>query len=538
MEVRHLRKLKDYTPTQFMAEDSHYDKAAADYAVRFIECLAHTKGTWAGKQFELIDWQERIIRDLFGVLKPNGYRQFNTAYIEIPKKNGKSELAAAVALLLTCGDGEERAEVYGCAADRQQAAIVFDVAADMVRMCPALNKRVKILTSQKRIVYVPTNSFYQVLSAEAYSKHGFNIHGVVFDELHTQPNRKLFDVMTKGSGDARMQPLYFLITTAGTDTNSICYEQHQKAQDILEGRKIDKTFYPVIYGAPDDADWTSPEVWKNSNPSLGETIGMDKVEAACESAKQNPGEENAFRQLRLNQWVKQTVRWMPMHKWDACKVDFDESLLEGRVCYGGLDLSSTTDITAFVLVFPPTDEDDHYYILPYFWLPEETLDLRVRRDHVPYDLWQRQGYLMTTEGNVVHYGFIENFIDELGTRFNIREIAFDRWGAVQMSQNLEGLGFTLVQFGQGYRDMSPPTKELMKLTLEQKIAHNGHPVLRWNMDNIFIKRDPAGNIKPDKEKSTEKIDGTVATIMALDRAIRCGNDSGDSIYDSREMLVL
>lgn len=538
MEVRHLRKLKDYTPTQFMAEDSHYDKAAADYAVRFIECLAHTKGTWAGKPFELIDWQERIIRDLFGIIKPNGYRQFNTAYIEIPKKNGKSELAAAVALLLTCGDGEERAEVYGCAADRQQAAIVFDVAADMVRMCPALNKRVKILTSQKRIVYVPTNSFYQVLSAEAYSKHGFNIHGVVFDELHTQPNRKLFDVMTKGSGDARMQPLYFLITTAGTDTNSICYEQHQKAQDILEGRKIDKTFYPVIYGAPDDADWTSPEVWKKSNPSLGETIGMDKVEAACESAKQNPGEENAFRQLRLNQWVKQTVRWMPMHKWDACKVDFDESLLEGRVCYGGLDLSSTTDITAFVLVFPPTDEDDHYYILPYFWLPEETLDLRVRRDHVPYDLWQRQGFLMTTEGNVVHYGFIENFIDELGTRFNIREIAFDRWGAVQMSQNLEGLGFTLVQFGQGYRDMSPPTKELMKLTLEQKIAHNGHPVLRWNMDNIFIKRDPAGNIKPDKEKSTEKIDGTVATIMALDRAIRCGNDSGDSIYDERDLLVL
>ena len=190
MEVRHLRKLKDYTPTKFMAEDPHYDKDAADYAVQFIECLAHTKGTWAGKPFELIDWQERIIRDLFGVIKPNGYRQFNTAYIEIPKKNGKSELAAAVALLLTCGDGEERAEVYGCAADRQQAAIVFDVAADMVRMCPALNKRVKILTSQKRIVYVPTNSFYQVLSAEAYSKHGFNIHGVVFDELHTAEDQR------------------------------------------------------------------------------------------------------------------------------------------------------------------------------------------------------------------------------------------------------------------------------------------------------------------------------------------------------------
>lgn len=259
-----IRKLKKYKPTKFKARTSHYDKEAADFAVNFIESLCHTKGTWAGKPFELIDWQEQIVRDVFGTLKKDGYRQFNTAYVEIPKKQGKSELAAAIALLLTCADGEQRAEVYGCAADRQQAAIVFDVAADMVRMCPALNKRVKILASQKRIVYQPTNSFYQVLSAEAYSKHGFNIHGVVFDELHTQPNRKLFDVMTKGSGDARMQPLYFLITTAGTDTHSICYETHQKALDILEGRKIDPTFYPVIYGAGQDDDWSDPKVWKKS----------------------------------------------------------------------------------------------------------------------------------------------------------------------------------------------------------------------------------------------------------------------------------
>ena len=399
---------------------------------------------------------------------------------------GKSELAAAVALLLTCGDGEERGEVYGCAADRQQASIVFEVAADMVRMCPALNKRVKILASQKRIVYQSTNSFYQVLSAEAYSKHGFNIHGVVFDELHTQPNRKLFDVMTKGSGDARTQPLYFLITTAGTDTNSICYETHQKAKDIIEGRKIDPTFYPVIYGAEETDDWTDPKVWKKANPSLGITVSIDKVQAACDSAKQNPGEENAFRQLRLNQWVKQAVRWMPMDKWDACNFHVNEDDLEGRVCYGGLDLSSTTDITAFVLVFPPMDEDDKFAILPYFWIPEDTLELRVRRDHVPYDIWERQGFLQTTEGNVVHYGYIEKFIEQLGERFNIREIAFDRWGAVQMVQNLEGMEFTVVPFGQGFKDMSPPTKELMKLTLEQKLAHGGHPVLRWMMDNIFI----------------------------------------------------
>lgn len=533
-----MRKLKNYKPTKFKAKDSYYDKEYADFAVAFIESLCHTKGTWAGKRFELMDWQEQIIRDLFGILKPNGYRQFNTAYIEIPKKNGKSELAAAVALLLTCGDGEQRAEVYGAAADRQQASIVFDVATDMVRMCPALNKRVKILASQKRLIYEPTNSFYQVLSAEAYSKHGFNVHGVVFDELHSQPNRKLYDVLTKGSGDARMQPLFFLITTAGTDTHSICYEVHQKAQDIIDGRKIDPTFYPVIYGADDTEDWTSPKVWKKCNPSLGETIGMDKVKTACESAKQNPGEENSFRQLRLNQWVKQAVRWMPMDKWDKCAFAVNEDDLRGRVCYGGLDLSSTTDITAFVLVFPPLDEEDKYVIIPYFWIPEDTLDLRVKRDRVPYDVWERQGYLQTTEGNVIHYGYIEKFIESLGERFNIREIAFDRWGAVQMVQNLEGMGFTVVPFGQGFKDMSPPTKELMKLTLEQRIAHGGHPVLRWNMDNIFVRTDPAGNIKADKEKSTEKIDGAIATIMALDRAIRCGNNNCASVYDDRGLLFI
>ena len=533
-----MRKLKNYKPTRFMAEGSYYDKDAADFAVMFIESLKHTKGTWWKQPFELIDWQEQIIRDLFGVLKPNGYRQFTTAYIEIPKKMGKSELAAAVALYLTCADGEERAEVYGCAADRNQAKIVYDVAVDMVHLCPSLNKRVKILQSQKKLVYLPTNSTYQVLSADVANKHGFNTSGVIFDELHTQPNRKLYDVMTKGSGDARMQPLYFLITTAGTDTNSICYEVHQKAQDIIAGRKIDPTFYPVIFGADESDDWTDPKVWKKANPSLGITVGIDKVEAACESAKQNPGEENAFRQLRLNQWVKQSVRWMPMDKWDKCAFPVDEKMLEGRVCYGGLDLSSTTDITAFVLVFPPEDEDDKFAVLPYFWVPEDTLDIRVRRDHVPYDLWEKQGYLFTTDGNVVHYGFIEQFIEHLGERFNIREIAFDRWGAVQMVQNLEGMGFTVVPFGQGFKDMSPPTKELMKLTLEQKIAHGGHPVLRWMMDNIFIRTDPAGNIKADKEKSTEKIDGAIATIMALDRAIRCGNDTGASVYDSRGILFI
>ena len=512
-----------------------FDEAKAQRAVEFIRCLKHTKGRWRGQAFDLLPWQETIIRDVFGTVKEDGFRQYNTAYVEIPKKNGKSELAAGVALYMTCGDNEWGAEVYGCASDRQQASIVFDVAVDMVEQCPALKKRIKPVMSVKRLVYKPTNSFYQVLSAEAYTKHGLNVHAVIFDELHSQPNRELFDVMTKGSGDARTQPLFFLITTAGTDRHSVCFEQHQKAEDILCGRKIDPTFYPVIYGASDDADWTSEEVWYQANPSLGHTIDISKVRNACLSARDNPAEENIFRQLRLNQWVKQSTRWMQMEKWDACGFPVDERELLGRECYGGLDLSSSIDITAFVLVFPPRDDTEKYIFLPYFWIPEENMVRRVRRDHVPYDVWEKQGFLETTEGDVIHYGFIENFIDNLGKKFHIKEIAFDRWGAVQMVQNLEGLGFTVVPFGQGFKDMSPPSKRMMELVLEKNIAHGGHPVLRWMMDNIFIRTDPAGNIKPDKEKSTEKIDGAVASIMALDRAVRNGGSTG-SVYDERGIL--
>ena len=520
-----------------MNELDRKGQSLADRAVAFINSLKHTKGVWYGKNFELLPWQDKIVRDIFGTLKSNGYRQYNTAYVEIPKKQGKSELAAAIALYLTCGDGEYGAEVYGCAADRQQASIVFDVAVEMINQCPALKKRCKILASQKRIVYLPLKSFYQVLSAESYTKHGLNVHGVIFDELHAQPNRALYDVMLTGSGDARKQPLYFLITTAGTDRQSICYEVHQKAEDVINGKKHDPTFYPVIYGIKDNDDWTDEKNWYKANPSLDITVDIDKLRAAFNNAKENPAEENLFRQLRLNQWVKQSVRWMPMDKWNLCSYPIDRERLKGRVCYGGLDLSSTTDITAFVLVFPPEDEDGKYEILPFFWLPEETLELRVRRDHVPYDTWKAKGLVMTTEGNVVHYGFIEKFIEELGTKYNIKEIAYDRWGAVQMVQNLEGMGFTIVPFGQGYKDMSPPTKELMKLVLEKKIAHGGNEVLEWMVDNIYIKTDPAGNIKPDKEKSTEKIDGAIAMIMALDRAIRHGGQQ-ESIYNERGILIL
>ena len=515
-----------------------FSEERARRVTQFIECLRHTKGEFHGQPFKLLPWQEKIVRDVFGTVRDEDptKRQYTTAYIEIPKKQGKSELGAAIALNMLCNDDEWRAEVYGCASDRQQASIVFEVACDMVRQSPALSRRIKIIPSTKRMVYQPTGSIYQVLSSEVVTKHGLNVSACIFDELHTQPTRALYDVMTQGSGDARKQPLWVFLTTAGTDRNSICWEVHQKATDILEGRKFDPRFYPVIFGLPDNEDWHDEKNWYRANPSLGYTIGVDKVRDAYRKALETPADENMFRQLRLNQWVKQSVRWMPMDKWDLCGGVVNPEELEGRECYAGLDLSSTSDLTAFVLVFPPRDDDEQYIVLPYFWLPDETLTLRVRRDHVMYDRWEHDGYINTTEGNVVHYGFIEKFIVELGERFNIREIAYDRWNASMMVQTLEDDGFTMVPFGQGYKDMSPPTKELMRLVLERKINHGGHPVLRWNIDNAYVRTDPAGNQKIDKEKSTEKVDGAVALVMGLDRAMK--NQSGASVYDTRGLLVL
>ena len=370
-----------------MLPASRYDEEKADRAVAFIEHLCHTKGKWAGKPFLLLPWQEQIVRDLFGIVKENGKRQFLTAYIEIPKKNGKSELAAAIALYLLYADNEPSAEVYGAACDRNQASIVFDVARQMVEMSPPLMRRSKIRSAGKRIINYHNAGFYQVLSAETGTKHGLNVSGLVFDEIHAQPNRKLYDVLTKGSGDAREQPLFFIITTAGNDKNSICYELHTKALDLMAGRKKDATFYPVVYGLEHEEDWTDEANWYKANPSLGHTIQIDRVREAYRNAVENPAEENVFKQLRLNIWTSASIRWIPEQVYDKGNLPIDRDFLRGRMCYGGLDLSSTSDITALVLAFPPRSDDEKYILLPFFWLPEDTLELRCRRDHVLYDVW-------------------------------------------------------------------------------------------------------------------------------------------------------
>lgn len=530
-------KLKNYKPSRFMLPTSHYDKAKADRAVKFIENLCHTKGKWAGKRFCLLPWQEQLIRDIFGIVKPDGYRQFRTAFVEICKKVGKSELAAAVALYLLYADNEPSAEVYGAAADRQQASIVFDVARQMVEMSPALLKRSKLMTATKRIVNYGNSGYYQVLSAEIGGKHGFSVSGLVFDEIHTQPNRQLYDVLTKGSSDARQNPLHFIITTAGTDRHSIAYELHTKAVDILEGRRVDPTFYPVVYGLKDDEDWEDESNWYKVNPSLGYTVDIERLRDAYREAKQNPADEVTFKWLRLNMWVSSTVAWIPDAIFMKGNEEIDLASLEGRDCYGGLDLSSTGDITALVLMFPPRDEDEKYILLPFFWVPEETIPQRVKAASVPYDIWERQGYLLSTEGNVIHYDFIEKFINDLAEKYHIVEIAVDRWNATQMIQNLEGDGFTMVPFGQGFASMSGPTKDFYRLLMEGKIVHGGHPVLRWMAGNVVVDTDPAGNIKVTKAKSKEKIDGIVAAIMALDRCIRNQTEPQGSVYDERGLLV-
>lgn len=508
------------------------DSKVAQTAVDFFENLVQLEGQWAGQKLKLSPWQDKVIRDVFGTLRADGMRQYRTVYIEVPKKNGKTLLAAGFTLKLLVADGEPAAQVYSAAAERNQAALVFRPAANMVRASTSLSRRCKIIDSQKRIIVPSTDSFYQVLSAEVPTKHGLNVHGCVIDELHAQPNRDLFDVLTTGSGDARQQPLYIFITTAGFDRNSICWEIHEKARQILNGTREDPTFYPVIYGLEESEDWEDEANWYKVNPELGNIIDIERVREHYREAKQNPAEEANFRRLRLNQWTQTVTRWLGLDKWDACNGPVGD--LNGRLCYGALDLASSIDLAAFSLVFPM--DDGTYSILCYCWIPEDTMHEKEKKDRVPYSNWAANGYVYPTPGNVIDYDFITQRLVELKSQFNIQEIAFDRWGATKLSQTLVDLGFKMIPFGQGFASMSAPTKEYEALIIGKKIRHGGNPVMRWNFDNLVMKHDPAGNIKPDKEKSTQKIDLQVATIMALDRAIRHADNT--SVYEDRGILTI
>jgi phage terminase large subunit-like protein len=512
-----------------------FSRDLANKAVRFFEThLRHTKGRWDGVPFKLLDWQRDIIEKLFGTVREDGTRQYRTAYVEVPKKNGKSEIAAGIALKLLFADNEPGAEVYSAAGDRDQASIVFNVARDMVAKSPALSRRSKTIDSTKRIVH-NNGSFYRAISAEAYTKHGFNVHGVVFDEVHTQPNRELWDTMTLGTGAARTQPLVFAITTAGYDRHSICWELHDYARKVRDGVIDDPTFLPVLYYADDEDDWTSDEVWTKANPSMGVTMTIEDMRNECIRAQDSAALENKFRRLRLNQWVKQESRFIPMSRWDSAPDRPPLEFFSGAQFYCGLDLASTTDIAAFVAVH--VDDEGYFNVYPQFWIPQDTIDKRVQTDRVPYDQWVRDGFIEATPGDWIDHATIKHRIVEFAERHQLNELAYDRWGATEIAQNLMEDGLTIIPFGQGFASMSPPTKELLRVILEGKLRHGGNPVLRWMADNMVVRQDPAGNLKPDKGKSTERIDGIVALVMALDRAIRHEGD-GRSVYESKELFVL
>lgn len=496
--------------------DYWFDEVAADRACEFFErFLVHTKGEFAGQPFELQHWErDLVIRPLFGWKRADGTRRYRSVFVAVPRKNGKTTLAAGIGLYLTFADREPGAEVYSAASDREQAAIAFEQARSMVEACPELSERALIY---RRAIVVPgLGSSYKVLSADARSKHGFNAHGIIFDELHAQPNRELYDVLHTSTG-ARRQPVELYITTAGYDRHSICYELYEHAKKVRAGILRDDSFLPVIFEADAEDDWTAEATWRKANPNYGVSIKPEYLAAECARAKTTPGYENTFKRLHLNIWTEQSSRWLQMSTWDECAVPVDAAALRGRQCYAGLDLSTTTDISAFVLVFPD-DQWRTFDALAYFWVPGERIRQRAERDRVPYPQWRDEGHIRATDGDIVDYDVIRRDINELAEQYVIREIAIDRWNATQLATQLTGDGFTVVQFGQGFASMSAPSKELEKLVTGKLLRHGGNPVLRWMASNVAIKQDAAGNIKPDKASSGERIDGIVALVMALGRA--------------------
>lgn len=510
-----------------------FDDERADRAIKFMELIPHTQGIWAGKCEPFLDWEREIVREVFGTVRPDGTRQYRIVYIEVPKKNGKTTFASRIALYLAYADGERGGEVYFAASDRDQAGICYRAAKGGVEQTFLIEKTI-VVDSVKRIVIPSTGSFLQVLSADVKKHHGLNVHGAVIDELHAHPNRDLYDVLTKGSGAARSQPLYVIITTAGYDRNSICYELHNKAEQIEKGIISDPTFYGKIYGLKEEDNWELEENWIKANPSINHIFSLERLREDYQSAKGNPADEVLFRRLRLNQWTSSHTKWMPIDKWDLNGNELSDP--EGLPIYAGLDLSSTIDLTSLAYVYQ--DSAGQFNFKVRFWIPEDTMREKERKDKVPYSLWVRQGYVQPTPGNVIDYQFILEQLKKDKEFLNIREIAFDRWGATKLVQELQNEGFTVVPFGQGVKSMSPPTKELMTLVLQEKINHGNNPVLRWNVDNLVIETDAAGNIKPNKAKSIQKIDGAVAVIMGLDRAIRHESQERDSVYAERGVRVI
>lgn len=496
-------------------ESFHFSDKKARRAIRFAERhIQHVKGEFAGQSWQLEKWQRKLIRRIFGWLTSENIRVVREVYIEIPRKNGKSFLGAFFALYLLFADREAGAEVVSAAADREQAALVYDVAKQIVQNDTLLNAKAR---SYKRgMAVLESASSYTVLSADAYTKHGKNLSGIIVDEVHAQPDRELIDVLVT-STSARLQPLTVYLTTAGHDRESICFEKHEYASQILDRTFQDFRFYPVIFAADPGDDWKDEKTWAKANPNLGVSKRLEYMRAECAKAEKQPGYENTFKRLELNIWTEQDVRWMPMDEWDKCAaLPLDIKSLLGKKCYAGLDLSSKEDLTALSLVFPePGGIGCDFSVLSFFFLPAESIARNPR-----YKFFKAHNHFIETPGNILDQRFVKKFLLKLRERYDIQEIAYDKWNADQLSLNLQDEDFEVFPFGQGFGSMSPPTKELMNLVLKRQIKVGANKILRWNASNATVKMDDAGNIKLVKKKGMQKIDGMVALVMALDRAMR------------------
>jgi len=514
------------------ARGLRYHPRIAQRAVDFFSFLRHSKGDFAGKEFKLGPWQEFCTKVLFGWLRRDGNRRFRRGYVSTGKKSGKSTLGAGWGLLLTGGDGEAGAEVYSAALIRNQARIVHEEAVRMVRASPLLQRRFRL--TRDNISVPRLGAKYVPVSADADVSDGLNVHGAIVDEIHRHKNRKMWDILEAGTV-SRRQPLNIGLTTAGFDRNSICYELYNRAVKVLEGSLEDDSYFAFICELERDEDWKDTKLWVRANPNIGITPKWDGLLEEFNRAKESPAKQNVFRRLHLNQWTEQSERYIDMEAWLACAGHVDPEELRGARCYGGLDLGSTRDLSALVLDFPVKDDDRRHRILAWFWLPKEGMAKRVERDRVPYDVWVERGLIKLTEGNSTDYGVVREDIKAIRSQYQILELAYDDWHADELATKLMDEGLNMVEFRQGFKSMNEPTVALYGLIADRRIEHGSNPVLNWMAGNVAVKQDPTGSLKPDKSKSTERIDGIVALIMAHGRAIR--HSSPQSAYKKHGIRV-
>jgi phage terminase large subunit-like protein len=493
----------------------------------FTELLQHTKGDYAGKPFIPTYWQrERILAPLFGdvVYDPERgryIRQHRTLYLSIARRNGKSELLAAMCLYLLCGDGEEGAEVFGMARDKDQASIVYRIAVQMVRRSPDLYRTLNLLPSVGRIVDERKGRLFAILAGDAQGSLGLNASGAYIDELLSQPDRDLYDAVRTSMGN-RAQPLLLLATTAESDPEGFAASERAWSARVAADPALEPERLVVMYTTNPDDDWTDPEVWKQSNPAMDDFLSRADLEAECRHAQSNPVAERSFRQFRLNQPVRAVGRAIGLTTWDGSTgaTTYRElpAALAGHWCGVGLDLASTSDLAAFSLVFP--DDAGGYDVIWRHFMPESQVGDLNRRTGRRADAWIQAGLITVTPGNVIDYDAIVHALRADRDRYKIEAVAFDRWGATQLQSQLLDEGWPMIAFGQGFSAMSSSTKELLRLVGSGRFRHGGNPLMRWQAEHVVTRTDASGNIKFDKGRSADKVDGIVAAVMALDVAIR------------------